>query len=114
MVQQVQSKRYMRLLQKYRDLVRNNAELFSASEWALSNLTWLLPDRFADSELSVEGFHALLGLLSLYHESIVSSPPVPVPKSQQPVPWIFWLGAIQQVLIPLRSPAKRTALSTLP
>ena len=87
----------MKIVEKYRELVRNNAELFSASEWALCNLTWLLPDRFSDSDLAVEGFHALLGLLSLYHESILSSPPVPVPKSQQPVPWIFWLGAIQQV-----------------
>ena len=89
----------MGLVQKYQELVRNNAEIFSASEWALSNLTWLLPDRFADSELTVEGFHALLGLLSLYHDSIISTPPVPVPKSKQPLPWIFWLGAIQQVSI---------------
>ena len=99
------------LMDKYRELVRNNAELFSASEWALSNLTWLLPDRFTDSELRVEGFHALLGLLSMYHESIISSPPVPVPKSKQPVPWIFWLGAIQQACLSYCSRAASLSLA---
>ncbi|KAK9812042.1 hypothetical protein WJX73_000692 [Symbiochloris irregularis] len=86
------------ILHKYRDLVRNNAELVSASEWGLSNLTWLLPDRFNNSELTIEGVHALLGLLSLYHESIISeSPSALTPKAEQSLPWIFWLGAIQQV-----------------
>lgn len=46
------------LLHKYKDLVRNNAELVSASEWGLSNLTWLLPDRFNNSELTIEVLHA--------------------------------------------------------
>lgn len=87
----------MKVIERYHELVRNNAELFSASEWALSNLTWLLPDRFSDSELRVEGLHALLGLVSLYHESILSAPAVPGPKPKQPLPWIFWLGALQQV-----------------
>lgn len=89
---------FSNILHKYRDLVRSNAELVSASEWGLSNLTWLLPDRFNNSELTIEGIHALLGLLSLYHESIISeSPSALAPKAEQSLPWIFWLGAIQQV-----------------
>ena len=37
----------MNLWERYKNLIRANAELFTAGEWALSNVTWLLPDRFA-------------------------------------------------------------------
>ena len=41
----------------------------------LSSLTWLLPDRFAEGELTIEALHTALGLLSSFHDSIASSPP---------------------------------------
>ena len=37
----------MNLWERYKNVIRANAELFTAGEWALSNITWLLPDRFA-------------------------------------------------------------------
>ena len=45
------------------------------SSAGLSSLTWVLPDRFAEGELSIEALHTALGLLSGFHDSIVSVPP---------------------------------------
>ena len=86
----------MYLMQQYKQWVRTNSNLIGAIEGALSSLTWLLPDRFSDSELSLEAFNSLLGLLALYHESILQEP-VSNRDQKQPVPWPLWLGAIQQV-----------------
>lgn len=41
----------------------------------LSSLTWLLPERFSEGELSIEALHTALGLLSGLHDTIVSSSP---------------------------------------
>ena len=41
----------------------------------LSSLTWLLPERFSEGELSIEALHTALGLLASFHDSIVSSAP---------------------------------------
>lgn len=41
----------------------------------LSSVTWLLPERFSEGELSIEALHTALGLLSSFHDSIVSAAP---------------------------------------
>ena len=86
----------MDLLHQYKHWVRTNSNLIGAIEGALSSLTWLLPDRFSESELSLEALTALLGLLTLYHESILQEP-ARDRGQKQPVPWPLWLGALQQV-----------------
>ena len=86
----------MNLLHQYKHWVRTNSNMIGAIEGALSSLTWLLPDRFSDSELSLEALTALLGLLGLYHESILQEPAC-ARGQNQPVPWPLWLGALQQV-----------------
>ena len=40
----------------------------------LSSLTWLLPERFAEGELSIEALHTALGLLSAFHDSVAGAP----------------------------------------
>ena len=86
----------MNFVQQYKHFVRTNMNLIGAIEGGLSSLTWLLPDRFADSELRLEALNSFLGLLALYHESILQEPPN-FRDQKHPVPWPFWLGAIQQV-----------------
>lgn len=86
----------MNLVQQYKHFVRTNSNLIGAIEGGLSSLTWLLPDRFSDSELSLEGLNSMLGLIALYHESILQEP-ANFRDQKQPVPWPLWLGAIQQV-----------------
>lgn len=86
----------MTLLQQYKHWVRRNSNLLGAVEGALSSLIWFLPDRFSDSELSSEALQSLLGLLALYHESVLQEPASALGQ-KQPVPWQMWLGALQQV-----------------
>ena len=88
----------MSLLSRYKTWVRANSSSISAVEGGLSGLTWLLPDRFSESELALEAFNSLLGFLSLYHESILSSPAAGQALPQ--LPWTFWLAALQQVRSP--------------
>ncbi|KAK9812655.1 hypothetical protein WJX72_001406 [[Myrmecia] bisecta] len=84
------------LLERYKEFVRSNANLLSALEGALSSLTYLLPDRFAESELTLEALNSFLGLIGMYHESILSTPSA-ASGLPAPIPWPLWLGALQQV-----------------
>ena len=86
----------MSALQQYKTWVRNNHNLIGAIEGGLSSLTWLLPDRFSESELNLEALNSFLGFLGLFHESILNEP-LYQKDVQQPVQWSFWLGAAQQV-----------------
>ena len=85
----------MSLLERYGTWVRANGHAVTAVDGALSSLTWLLPDRFSSSELNLEALNALLGLVSLYHESILTTPPV---GRHQAASVSLWLGALQQVI----------------
>ena len=83
------------MLEHYKAFVRQNANLINAIEGGLSSLTWLLPDRFSDSELRLEAINSVLGLLSLVHESILEEEPQALGKQQKPLS--FWLGVLKQV-----------------
>ncbi len=88
----------MSVMQQYKSWVRANSNLIGAIEGGLSSLTWLLPDRFSDSELSLEALNSFLGLLALFHESVLQEPAY-LKDQKQPVSWPLWLGAIQQVRV---------------
>ena len=46
----------------------------------LSTLTWVLPERFEEGELTIEALHTALGLLASFHDSIISvAPGAPAP-----------------------------------
>ena len=86
----------MNAVQQYKAWVRTNSNLIGAIEGGLSSLTWLLPDRFSESELSLEALNSFVGLLSLCHESILQEP-LYSKDQKQPIPWPLWLAAIKQV-----------------
>ena len=83
------------MLEHYKAFVRQNANLINAVEGGLSSLTWLLPDRFSNSELRLEAINSVLGLLSLVHESILDEEPQAMGGQQRPLS--FWLGVLKQV-----------------
>ena len=89
----------MGLLERYERWVRSNAAAVVAAEGALSSLTWLVPDRFADSELTLEALNSVLGLLSMYHGRILGGPDSTDGGAPHPpgLPWPLWLGALHQV-----------------
>ena len=62
----------------------------------LSSLTWVLPERFAEGELSIEALHTALGLLSGFHDSIVSVPPgTPAPPGADLALALYSLEQVQ-------------------
>ena len=104
----------MNVVQQYKTWVRNNSNLLGAIEGSLSSLTWLLPDRFSGSELNLEALNSLLGLLGLFHESILQEP-VYQQNGKQPAQWPLWLGALQQVSLEayMLTKAKQGHMQTL-
>lgn len=98
----------MRLYDQYRAWVRVHSNSIAAFEGALSSLTWLLPDRFSDSELFLEALHSLLGFSSLFHDRILSTEENAPPAQQ--LPWPFWIAALQQVISLFWSTQKSYAL----
>ncbi len=85
----------MRVVEGYKTFVRQNSTWVAAAEASLSNITWLLPDRFAESEALLEAVNAALGVIGLWHERIQATGPEK--PAQTPLPWPFWLGMLRQV-----------------
>ncbi|WWC90818.1 uncharacterized protein L201_005755 [Kwoniella dendrophila CBS 6074] len=71
----------------YHSLLLSNLSTVQTIESGLSNITWLLPGRFEDAELASEGLYAFLGLVSNYHDGILSSH-IPKELSLPPHPFI--------------------------
>ncbi|PWY65344.1 peroxisomal membrane protein pex16 [Aspergillus heteromorphus CBS 117.55] len=61
-----------RWLPLYEEFVTKNASSVSQVESALRSLTYIIPGRYRDSEISSECVHSGVQLLSLYHDSLVS------------------------------------------
>ncbi|KAL4424562.1 hypothetical protein ABPG77_009146 [Micractinium sp. CCAP 211/92] len=88
-------------MEGYAAWVRRNAGLLSLFETGLSSITWLLPERFSEGEISIEALHTALGLLSSFHDSIVSAPPgAPAPPGVDLALALFTLEQVQ-VLVEL-------------
>ena len=51
-----------------------------------------------DSQLTLEAVYAVLGVVSVFHASVLEEPALPSPQDRRPIPWVFWLGAMQQAL----------------
>ncbi|RAL05007.1 peroxisomal membrane protein PEX16 [Aspergillus ibericus CBS 121593] len=56
----------------YEEFVTKNASSVGQVESALRSLTYIIPGRYRDSEISSECVHSGVQLLSLYHDSLVS------------------------------------------
>lgn len=61
----------------------------------LSSLTWVLPDRFNDNELTLEAMHTTINLLSAFHDSIINDAGPAAPPGASEL--TFALTALQQV-----------------
>ena len=68
--------------------------MLAVTSWpgSLTHICWP-----ADSQLTLEAVYSLLGMVSLCHASILDEPPVGTPQASPRIPWVFWLGAVQQV-----------------
>lgn len=87
----------MLLLERYKSWVRQHPGAVEGIERSLQLLTWF-PDRFSSSEYALEGINAAVGLLGLWHESIVhNGAPSNGAAHSNGRNWALWLAAVEQV-----------------
>ncbi|BAE61103.1 peroxisomal membrane protein pex16 [Aspergillus flavus] len=96
----------------YEDFVTKNASSVGQVESALRSLTYIIPGRYRDSEISSECVHSSVQLLSLYHDSLVSrvisrlppniSRPTPTPHSRYTKYWTSHSSLYRKVAITLQ------------
>ncbi|EAL88469.1 peroxisomal membrane protein PEX16 [Aspergillus fumigatus Af293] len=99
-------------LTMYEDFVMKNASSVGQVESALRSLTYIIPGRYRDSEISSESVHSGVQLLSLYHDSLVSRViarlpstvprPAPTPHSRYTKYWISHSALYHQVALTLQ------------
>ena len=96
---------------RYRAFVAEHRPALSALESALSAATWLLPERFSASEVSLEAIAALVGLVGLVHDTmaedeerenaraLMETPAAPTPPVRRRLftAWPFYVSAVRQV-----------------
>ncbi|XP_078446286.1 shrunken seed protein (SSE1) [Wolffia australiana] len=62
-------------METYRKWVRQNREFVQSLESMANGLTWLLPERFSNSEIGPEAVYAFLGVFSTVNQHIIDSTP---------------------------------------
>lgn len=65
----------------------------------ISSLTWVLPDRFSESEFALEAAHTAINLLSTFHESILAEGSAPGAARSGAARLTTALAAMQQVQV---------------
>ncbi|PYH92030.1 peroxisome membrane protein [Aspergillus ellipticus CBS 707.79] len=101
-----------RWLPLYEEFVTKNASSVSQVESALRSLTYIIPGRYRDSEISSECVHSGVQLLSLYHDSLVSRVisrlpstvprPTPSPHARYTKYWTSHSSLYQKIALSLQ------------
>ncbi|PWY79767.1 peroxin [Aspergillus eucalypticola CBS 122712] len=96
----------------YEEFVTKNASSVGQVESALRSLTYIIPGRYRDSEISSECVHSGVQLLSLYHDSLVSRVisrlpstiprPTPSPHARYTKYWTSHSSLYQRIAIALQ------------
>lgn len=72
-------------MESYKRWVRRNKDYVHSLESLANGLTWLLPERFSDTEIGPEAVTAILGMITSINGHIVETSPAPVhPVSPEP------------------------------
>lgn len=89
----------MAYLERYKNWVRLHAGKLSLLEGTVDALTWLLPDRFSDSEFALEAINSALGLISVLNGYLIAQDGVRSEESgkSRRLMWPILLGALQNV-----------------
>ncbi|GJS67759.1 peroxisome biogenesis protein 16-like protein isoform X1 [Tanacetum coccineum] len=67
-------------MEAYKRWVRRNKEYVHSLESLANGLTWLLPERFSESEIVPEAVTSILGIVTVVNEHIIET--TPTPRSQ--------------------------------
>ncbi|CAA6673620.1 unnamed protein product [Spirodela intermedia] len=62
-------------MESYKEWVRKNREFVQSLESLANGITWLLPERFSNSEIGPEAVYAFLGVISTVNQHIIDTIP---------------------------------------
>lgn len=62
-------------MEAYKRWVRTNKEYVHSLESLFNGLTWLLPERFSESEIGPEAVTSVLGIITAINEHIIDTTP---------------------------------------
>ncbi|TVU33591.1 hypothetical protein EJB05_25416 [Eragrostis curvula] len=86
-------------MEAYKLWVRKNRELVRSLESLANGLTWILPERFANSEITPEAVYALLGIVSSVNQHIIDAPAEghALASKEQSIPWGLVVSILKDV-----------------
>ncbi|KAF7826045.1 peroxisome biogenesis protein 16 [Senna tora] len=87
-------------MEVYKRWVRQNKEFVHSLESLANGMTWLLPERFSDSEIGPEAVTTILGIITAINEHIIDTTPTQnVPGSAEPnsFPYSLCLSTIKDL-----------------
>uniref|UniRef100_A0ACD5V7X1 Uncharacterized protein n=1 Tax=Avena sativa TaxID=4498 RepID=A0ACD5V7X1_AVESA len=76
----------------YKLWVRKNRDLVRSLESLANGVTWILPERFGNSEIAPEAVYALLGIISSVNQHIIETP---TDGQEQSIPWALVVSILK-------------------
>ncbi|KAK1323779.1 Peroxisome biogenesis protein 16 [Acorus calamus] len=87
-------------MEAYRKWVWKNREFVQSLESLLNGLTWMLPERFSDSEIGPEAVSSLLGIISSMNQHIIDADSTQKRTGVTPeslLSWSFFISALKEL-----------------
>ncbi|EEC72380.1 hypothetical protein OsI_05652 [Oryza sativa Indica Group] len=93
---------YKLWVRKNRDLVRSLESLandITHLKYFYQGLTWILPERFANSEIAPEAVYAFLGIVSSVNQHIIETPTdgQTLASKEQSIPWSLVVSVLKDI-----------------
>ncbi|OAY64671.1 Peroxisome biogenesis protein 16 [Ananas comosus] len=84
----------------YKLWVRTNREFVRSLESLANGITWLLPERFSNSEIGPEAVYAVLGIVGTVNQHIIDTAPppgrgFPVKPEKSGFPWSLFVSILK-------------------
>uniref|UniRef100_A0A0D9YLJ4 Peroxisomal membrane protein PEX16 n=1 Tax=Oryza glumipatula TaxID=40148 RepID=A0A0D9YLJ4_9ORYZ len=86
-------------MEAYKLWVRKNRDLVRSLESLANGLTWILPERFANSEIAPEAVYAFLGIVSSVNQHIIETPTdgQTLASKEQSIPWSLVVSVLKDI-----------------
>ncbi|KAJ6802279.1 peroxisome biogenesis protein 16 [Iris pallida] len=88
-------------MEVYKLWVRKHREFVHSLESLANGITWLLPERFSNSEIGPEAVYAFLGILSTVNQHIIDTAPSrfrpPASEEPSPFPWSLCVSTLKDL-----------------
>lgn len=85
-------------MEAYKNWVRQNKDYVHSLESLANGLTWLLPERFSESEIGPEAVTSILGIITAINEHIIDTVPKPwQPPERCSFPYSLCISVLKEV-----------------